>query len=761
MFGNLKSKLGDVTDLKKLSSPQALSSIAPGSRQRSTQHSGSHTPLSRHSRQASTASIQGLGLPSSPPLSPNETHSPENADYEREIQKLRTALETQQDAALERLNIREQEWKGKLKEQQDRVSSLEQQIEEMYEKEEDLKQKIQTLENDKGKLEENVSQAQGLEGKVMELQDNLDQMEGLNIQEVAKIKHMLLNTNSELEETQTKLNQKTTELELLEPKLKNLANLEEKLRSMSEEKNELEDKLTAIKHKLSSTNSRLSHLEEERKEEVHHLQERVNILEQRHSQTSMLETDKVQALIKERETVEHKLEEARQQLNNIKGSWSEKITALENQIQNLNAKIAEDQVDFGKLEESRENLDQQLRELRKERDEVADQKSRTEKALNVELSQAKEDIETLKWQLQTSKKEFEEEVIELKSQIEAEKEQQCKLQVDLDALQDERRSLEEANSQFTTEISDLKEKLKTAEAELLQSRNSVISMEELISQERTCKNQLEINKKDLTDKLETISSEKNKLSKNLDEYFDKVSALEDKNKALEEDAQKKCIEIETQNSKIVELEVELENLNKKLVDMEEDFEVKVEESELVQSLRGNVQVLQEQLNEKNQALKVQGQRLADMKKTIQRELKLNTDSVDLVGPENKIDSKGSTQNLQTTSRTPATLPTTSGVTTAVNSFPSITNHDGTVVINGKAEDANLVTHMYLKNVIIKFLTSREYEAVKLTKAVATLLGMTDEEERLLKETLEWKMSWFGSRPNLGSGQLAKTIPPSQ
>lgn len=42
-------------------------------------------------------------------------------DLEREITKLRTALETQQDASLERLNAREQEWRGKLQEQRDKV----------------------------------------------------------------------------------------------------------------------------------------------------------------------------------------------------------------------------------------------------------------------------------------------------------------------------------------------------------------------------------------------------------------------------------------------------------------------------------------------------------------------------------------------------------------------------------------------------------------------------------------------------------------
>ena len=47
-----------------------------------------------------------------------------------------------------------------------------------------------------------------------------------------------------------------------------------------------------------------------------------------------------------RENVEHKLEETRQQLNNIKASWSDKISSLELQIQHLNSKMSEDQVKF-------------------------------------------------------------------------------------------------------------------------------------------------------------------------------------------------------------------------------------------------------------------------------------------------------------------------------------------------------------------------------------------------------------------------------
>ncbi len=54
-----------------------------------------------------------------------------------------------------------------------------------------------------------------------------------------------------------------------------------------------------------------------------------------------------------------------------------------------------------------------------------------------------------------------------------------------------------------------------------------------------------------------------------------------------------------------------------------------------------------------------------------------------------------------------------------------------------------------------------FQAVKLTKAVGTLLHFTPEEMELVKQTLEYKMSWFGSKPKpkLGKGQQAKVIPP--
>lgn len=57
-----------------------------------------------------------------------------------------------------------------------------------------------------------------------------------------------------------------------------------------------------------------------------------------------------------------------------------------------------------------------------------------------------------------------------------------------------------------------------------------------------------------------------------------------------------------------------------------------------------------------------------------------------------------------------------------------------------------VNFKYLKHVVLKFLTSREYEAIHLVKALSVLLNLSKDEEKTLKSTLEWKMSWFGVKP---------------
>ena len=71
-------------------------------------------------------------------------------------------------------------------------------------------------------------------------------------------------------------------------------------------------------------------------------------------------------VILQRKSLEGKLLEARQQLTEVKSTWSEKITQLEHQISHLNAKMVEDSEELENSEKSaqkmKENFQKQVRE---------------------------------------------------------------------------------------------------------------------------------------------------------------------------------------------------------------------------------------------------------------------------------------------------------------------------------------------------------------------------------------------------------------
>lgn len=112
-----------------------------------------------------------------------------------------------------------------------------------------------------------------------------------------------------------------------------------------------------------------------------------------------------------------------------------------------------------------------------------------------------------------------------------------------------------------------------------------------------------------------------------------------------------------------------------------------------------------------------------MKKTLQEEIKNNNS-----GPSGSI-----------LSNAPAIL-----IPVNVDNNNSYHSND----ISGKVFEMDEVKFSYLKHVILKFLTSRELEAKHLIRAVSTLLYLSETEEKLLNDTLEYRRSWFGTKPVL-------------
>uniref|UniRef100_A0A182SJZ5 GRIP domain-containing protein n=1 Tax=Anopheles maculatus TaxID=74869 RepID=A0A182SJZ5_9DIPT len=143
-------------------------------------------------------------------------------------------------------------------------------------------------------------------------------------------------------------------------------------------------------------------------------------------------------------------------------------------------------------------------------------------------------------------------------------------------------------------------------------------------------------------------------------------------------------------------------------------------------------------------IKTLNQRLVDMKKTLQEELK---------GQQNSNNNNNNTiANNYIGGNQPPPPPSHDRSLERSKSFEGkmIAKENGILKQNGTPSGGPVVmdevNFRYLKHVIIKFLTSREVEARHLIKAVSTLLQLSYEEEKLLQDTLNWKMSWFGSRP---------------
>lgn len=104
----------------------------------------------------------------------------------------------------------------------------------------------------------------------------------------------------------------------------------------------MQDEYDAFKHNQNLHTSKSDALLDEKNAAISYYEERIQILERRLADSNLGDDERVQALLAERNGLEDKLEESRQHLNEVKSTWSEKITMLENQIANLNLKMGED-----------------------------------------------------------------------------------------------------------------------------------------------------------------------------------------------------------------------------------------------------------------------------------------------------------------------------------------------------------------------------------------------------------------------------------
>uniref|UniRef100_A0A0X3PDA4 GRIP domain-containing protein n=1 Tax=Schistocephalus solidus TaxID=70667 RepID=A0A0X3PDA4_SCHSO len=257
-----------------------------------------------------------------------------------------------------------------------------------------------------------------------------------------------------------------------------------------------------------------------------------------------------------------------------------------------------------------------------------------------------------------------------------------------------------------------------------------------------------------------------------------------------------------------------EELHLKITELEKQNELHVQNSVELQTLKETIESLNEIINERNKTIRLQKQKLTEFKRALGQGLQgaksMASSSTTLADEESQ--STGPPLHLSASTSTPVQQQFVRPVTsvppsasrppehsTFVHSTPITTTSsssslglvdqskdttpspncgilpveslcplekgtDGPVspsYYHRPMADFELVNFDYLRHVIVKFLLSRESEALQLVRAVSALLRLSKEDEFLIRQTLEARRSWF-TTPMVSpkrTGQFAKVISP--
>ncbi|NWI69134.1 GOGA1 protein, partial [Todus mexicanus] len=640
--------------------------------------------------------------------------------------------------------------------------------------------------------------------------DEIDELEGFQQQEMAKVKHMLLKKEESLSRTEQELEESTRELtrtkELLQDARaessglrKDLQELQQQFSELQGQRDELmttetnaENKITALELReqelqtviqqlsvdlqnarvaASGCEKRLETLQveheslkveyEQHKEKMtFEFAERSKLTEQLQEKVSSLEKklernlsgdEHVQELLKEKAALEQKLDETRQQALTDRTHHSETVNRLEGQVSKLlfHYKFLLFPTSLCPNKELEQKLQIATETLEKSKEAAAEQDLKIQKLqTNLEDERSK-----LQQQILSDKHQYDQKVTELESQIAA---LETAREFDRTAAQHRISQLEKENENLNGSREEYESSLKNQQSELNRLKNELssretVSVEIAKALEETRKQREELQQQ--VSHLTSLIKEKDHL---IEEKCDAVQKQKEELNQLSQEREAVLLQvhqlqsdIETSNSQAVEREEtarkEIDELKLQIQELLQAREQEKSVSELEESMaalddkqfhspenplveqNGEVAAadvtqlqkdnreLEQQVAEKNKVIKQLQQRMAELKKTLQKELKIRPDS----------------EVPEVREKANSEVPTASV----------------TVTNNSDLNDSREINFEYLKHVVLKFMSCRESEAFHLIKAVSVLLNFSQEEENMLKETLEYKMSWFGSKPS--------------
>uniref|UniRef100_A0A8C6I610 Golgin subfamily A member 1 n=1 Tax=Mus spicilegus TaxID=10103 RepID=A0A8C6I610_MUSSI len=620
-------------------------------------------------------------------------------------EKLEIALEKHQDSSMRKFQEQNETF------QASRAKMAEGLALALARKDQEWSEKMEQLEKDKRFLTSQLQEVKNQSLSLFQKRDEIDELEGFQQQEISKVKHMLLKKEECLGKMEQELDARTRELNRTQEELVTSNQLSSDLNEQLEELQrhcstleEQRDHLTASKagaeHKIVVLEQKEQELQaiiqqhsidlqkvtaetQEKEKVITHLQEKVIFLEKRLEQNLSGE-DHVQELLKEKTVAEQNLEDTRQQLLASRNSHTKALYLLETRVKDL--------------ERSLQAAEEQLSQSRNV---VAGQEAQIQKLIttNQENSLSQQQVLALEQHCR-------ERIHALEAQIEALEQTRVADQIASEQGMDEwsqREIVSVAMAQALEEVRKQREEFQQQATELtaiIEEKNqSLCEKDEALLQKEQELRQLEKGHN-------SALLQMHKLQREL-EVLKTCRAQEAMPATTGED----CLPLQGQEPLVISKA--MQNSEYELPAAEGTPNGEVGASDLKQ-LQKEKQDLEQQLIEKNKIMKQMQQRMLELKKTLQKELKIRPDS----------------ELFEVREKTGPEIP---------NMAPSVTN-------NTDLTDAREINFEYLKHVVLKFMSCRESEAFHLIKAVSVLLNFSQEEENMLKETLEYKMSWFGSKP---------------
>uniref|UniRef100_A0A4X2LG13 Golgin subfamily A member 1 n=1 Tax=Vombatus ursinus TaxID=29139 RepID=A0A4X2LG13_VOMUR len=571
----------------------------------------------------------------------------EYAEQVRNLQKIKEkleiALEKHQDSSMRKFQEQNETY------QANRAKMAEGMALALAKKDQEWAEKLAQLEKDKRLLAAQLQEMKNQSLNLFQKRDEIDELEGFQQQELAKVKHMLLKKEESLAKMELEMETRTREL----------SHAQEELLASSQVCSDLSCELEMLQRQYSALEEQRDHLLAAETG----AENKITTLEQREQELQMF--------IQQLSVDLQKAEEGEKLIKHLQ----EKVLSLEKRLEgNLSG-------------------EEHVQELLKEFFLLIPVLSNFQQLLEEENANLKENRNEYESSLEAHK-------LELKK-LKEEWSQRETVNVEIaKALEETRKQRED----FQQQVADLTTLIKEKEQFLNEKTEALLQKEEEIDQLKKGHDIVLLQLHQLQSDMEACRCKKAKREESTGKELN-VLRLQ-----IEEEEEEETLEARSEPNVTKELSDDLYPLSSD----ERTLNGEVDCVDMVQLQKEN-RDLEQQIVEKNKTIKQLQQRMLELKKTLQKELKIR--------PENDIFEVREKPN------------------------PEVPTASTTVTNNSDLNDSREINFEYLKHVVLKFMSCRESEAFHLIKAVSVLLNFSQEEENMLKETLEYKMSWFGSKPS--------------